>query len=51
MDRLRPVFIIGFGAAVIGAISWNPVIFCTGLLLMAAAICTVEITETIRGNE
>ena len=51
MDRLRPVFVIGFGATVIGAISTTAIIFATGLLLMAAAVCTVEITEAIQESK
>ena len=51
MDRLKLVFIVGMAAAVLGAFSAVLVLFCTGLVLMTAAICTVEIAEAIQENK
>ena len=51
MDRLKLVFITGLAATVLGAFSAVLVLFCTGLMLMTAAICTVEIAEAIQEKE
>jgi len=50
MDRLKPIFVIGGVMMVGGLVTVTPSVICTGLIIMALVVCTVEIIEAVRGE-
>jgi len=51
MDRLKPVFVLGFGLFVVGLVSLTITAIAGGMIVMALAVCTVEIVEAIGENK